>query len=97
MELKNGYFVTAEIRTKREGDAEIAKIELRRLEEATGKEPGCTIFAIHQNNNDPRSFILWERFEDESAYKKHFEYQHTKDYFRLDLTEVVQYYQTDPI
>lgn len=38
---------------------------------------------------------MWERFDDEDSFKKHFEYEHTKKYVSLDLTEVVQYFQTN--
>ncbi|MGF6147762.1 Uncharacterised protein [Kingella potus] len=37
----------------------------------------------------------WERFDDEAAFKQHFDETHTKDYVALDLTEVVQYFVSD--
>ena len=97
MELLKGYFVTAEIHVKNENNIDLAKEQLKKLRKETLKEEGCTIFSIHQSNENPDIFIMWERFENESAYKKHFEYEHTKKYISLNLTEVIQFFQTDLI
>lgn len=93
--LDNGYFITAELRVKNEERLQEAKVELRRLCKETVKESGCSLFSLHQCAEDKRRFLLWERFDNEDAYKQHFSEKHTQDYIALDLTQVVQYFQTD--
>lgn len=95
--MKKGYFITAEIRVKEYSKIELAKKELQKLQEMTLTEPGCDFFSIQQDNNEPTRFIMWERFNDEKEFKKHFELKHTKEFIEKDLTEVVQYFQTDII
>jgi quinol monooxygenase YgiN len=80
MNLSEGYFITAEIRVNDSHMLERTKEELKKLQRKTLEEDGCDVFSIHQDGADPLRFILWERFESEAAFKKHFEYQHTKEY-----------------
>lgn len=93
--LNSGYFITAEIKVKEGLDIEKAKKELAKLQELTLTEEGCDFFLIKQNSEKPAHFIMWERFENEQAFKKHFEYEHTKEYTKKNLTEVVQYFKTN--
>jgi quinol monooxygenase YgiN len=89
-----GYYITAELRVKEESQTKEAIDALTVLCAETLKEPGCSIFQLHQDATTPQRFILWERFDDETAFKRHFEESHTKAYVALNLTEVVQYFQT---
>lgn len=89
-----GYFITAELRAKNPQRLAETKNALIRLCEESVKETGCSLFSLHQCNEDPLRFILWERFEDEAAFQQHFEESHTKAYVALDLTDIVQYFQT---
>lgn len=93
--FSSGFYITAELKVKDAAKVEEAKRELQALCAETLKEEGCDVFQLHHCNNDERRFLLWERFDDEAAFKLHFELPHTKDYIAKDLTEVVQYFQTD--
>ncbi|MFC5048199.1 putative quinol monooxygenase [Aquimarina hainanensis] len=93
--LKEGYFITAEIKIKDLTKTVIARRALSNLQKASLMEAGCSLFSVQQVFNDPSRFILRERFDDEEAFKKHFEYSHTKYYLEQNLTEVVQYFQMD--
>lgn len=95
MQLNPGYYITAELRVKNGERVQEAKAALLRLCEDTLREPGCTLFTLHQDPKLPTRFLLWERFEDEAAFKLHFEAAHTQACMAQDLTEVVQYFQTD--
>ena len=95
MTFDSGYYITAELRVKNEEQISEAKSALLTLCALTLTESGCSLFQLHQDNSDSRRFLLWERFEDEAAFKQHFEEPHTKHYMSLDLTEVIQYFQTD--
>jgi 4-carboxymuconolactone decarboxylase len=92
-----GYYGTAEIRVKDPAQVELVKNKLTELARKTLMEPGCSIFTFHQDTSIPTRFILWERFDNEDALKKHFEEDHTKEYFELGLTELVQLFHTNVI
>ncbi|WP_096087853.1 putative quinol monooxygenase [Agaribacterium haliotis] len=91
----SGYFITAELRVKDQAQIVNAKSALVTLCQKTLTEPGCSLFSLHQCEQDPARFLLWERFDDEAAFKQHFEETHTKDYIRLDLTDIVQHFQSN--
>lgn len=95
MKLEKGYYITAEIKVKDNTQIELVKSELQILQKLTLEEAGCNFFSIQQDNSVSTRFIMWERFDDEDSFKKHFEYEHTQKYVSLDLTEVVQYFQTN--
>lgn len=92
-----GYFITAELKVKNMETISETKLALKALCKETLKEPGCSLFTLHHCTENEDRFILWERFENEAAFKQHFVEQHTKDYLDLDLTEVVQFFQSDVV
>jgi quinol monooxygenase YgiN len=95
MILTPGYYITAELKAKHLDKLEATIDALKVLCEHTMAEPGCTMFTLHLDAKQPGRFVLWERFDDEAAFKAHFALAHTKDFVALDLTEIVQYFQTD--
>lgn len=95
--MEKGYFITAEIKVIDSTKIELTKAELKKLRKKTLKEAGCSFFSIQQDEKEPTRFIMWERFDNETEFKKHFEYEHTKKYVAKNLTKVVQYFQTDII
>ena len=90
-----GYFITAELRVKDESNVQFAREALLTLCKETLTEPGCSIFTLHHDSKCATRFLLWERFSDEAALKAHFAAPHTKKYIDKDLTEIIQYFQTD--
>lgn len=95
MTLTPGYCITAELRVKDSAKVDIAREAMRTLCAQTLKEPGCRFFTLHQDAQVPTRFLLWEVFDDEAAFKAHFETAHTKAYLAQDLTEVVQHFKTN--
>lgn len=93
MSSNSGYLITAEIRATID-DSERVTAALRELQQQTLAEPGCQVFFIHQDKADKKRYMMWEQFDDEVAFKQHFEYAHTRDYLALSLTEVVQAFKT---
>ena len=93
--LTNGYFITAELQVKDLSRLMETKDALKILCEETLKEPGCNMFTLHQCQQMEGRFLLWERFEDEAAFQQHFVEQHTQDFVDQNLTEIVQFFQTD--
>lgn len=92
-----GYYITAELRVKDAARLDEARAALLELCRQTRREPGCSIFTLHQDPADPGRFLLWERFDDEAAFKAHFDAAHTRAYLALDLTEVVRFFRTDVV
>jgi len=90
-----GYYITAELKVKESANIGKARQHLRELCKETLREPGCSIFTLHQCVKDESRFLLWERFNSEDDFKLHFEQPHTQEYLAHDLTEVVQYFVTD--
>lgn len=93
--FKRGYYVTAELSVKKKSRIEAARQALGELARKSLQEPGCSIFVVQQDSATPTRFLLWERFDDEAAFKQHFNEAHTKSYLAQDLTEVCQYFITD--
>jgi 4-carboxymuconolactone decarboxylase len=91
----SAYYVTAELRLKDLARLDAACQGLTALAQQTLQEPGCSIFTVHHDPSTPTRFVLWERFDDEAAYRRHFEQAHTLAYLAQDLTEVVQHFATD--
>jgi quinol monooxygenase YgiN len=44
---------------------------LRENAEASRDESGCLEFSVYQNADDPRAFLLYERYADEDAFQAH--------------------------
>ena len=72
--------LVARIRAK-PGKHEQLKQELSSLVRQTQTEEGCKQFDLHQAQNDPHLFILWEQFTSQAAFDTHMEQPYTKAYF----------------
>ena len=44
--------------------------------EASRAEPGCLEFSVYQAIDDPRRFLLYERYTDEDAFQAHRRTEH---------------------
>jgi quinol monooxygenase YgiN len=52
---------------------------LRTNAEASRAEPGCLEFSVYQAIDDPRAFLLYERYTNEDAFQAHRRTRHFKD------------------
>lgn len=51
---------------------EEAKEGFRKLAEKVGaSEPGTQIYTFHQRKDDPSTFVVYEKYADDEAFKKH--------------------------
>jgi quinol monooxygenase YgiN len=64
--------------TARPGEEERAEELIRRLAEASSAEPGNVHYIAHRDPEDPRVFLMYEQYADESAFKEHGETEHFK-------------------
>lgn len=95
--FEQGYFVTAELRVKPHASIQETRSALKTLCQDTLNEPGCSLFTLHHCQEDERRFLLWERFDDEAAFKAHFMEPHTQSFIARDLTEIVQFFQSNVV
>jgi quinol monooxygenase YgiN len=63
-------------------EQEIAAVEaaLRQLVPAARTEPGVLAFDAYRDPDDPRVFVLVERFRDQAAHDAHVAAEHTRRY-----------------
>jgi quinol monooxygenase YgiN len=59
-------------------DATVARL-LRKNAQATRAEPGCLEFSVYQEIDDPRAFLLYERYTSEDAFQAHRRTPHFED------------------
>ena len=64
--------------TVREGEEERAAELIGRLAEATRKEPGNVHYLTHRSVENPRTFMFYEQYRDEDAFKEHGQTDHFK-------------------
>lgn len=64
----------------REGEEDYVANLLRDNAIATKTEPGCREFAVYREKDQPRTFVLYEVYDDEAAFQAHREAEHFKRY-----------------
>jgi quinol monooxygenase YgiN len=64
------YVVTATWRAKEGEEETIARI-LRRIVPIFRAEPACRQFVAHRSVDDPRTFFLYEQYDDEAGFQAH--------------------------
>ena len=65
------FTVLAELKV-REGKVDEAKAAFRELMKTVkSTEPGTVVYTFHQRKDDPRTFVVYERYQDESAFQAH--------------------------
>lgn len=81
--------MTAFITAKPGKEAEI-RDAFNKLVAETVKEPGCILFRILEDLDNPGRFVLWEIFQSRDALRVHMEKEHTRHYFSLELAAATQ-------
>jgi quinol monooxygenase YgiN len=64
--------------TAREGEEERAAELIRQLAAATQQEPGNIQWVGHRSVENPRTFMVYEQYRDEDAFKEHGQTEHFK-------------------
>lgn len=65
--------------TTADGERDAVLAILAKLIEASRKEPGNLAFDAYTNMNDPRSYVLLERYASRAAFAAHRESPHFKE------------------
>ena len=69
-------------------DSTVARL-LRENAEASRTEPGCLEFSVYQEIDDPRAFLLYERYTSEDAFLAHRQAPHFKDIIELQVVPLL--------
>ncbi|MCZ2723730.1 antibiotic biosynthesis monooxygenase [Marinomonas sp. 15G1-11] len=91
--LQSGLFITAELRIKPDKELSHAISALNAYCHAMETEPGCSMALPLQDKEDPYRFILWERYNDNTAFEAHFQAQHTQDFMASEIADLVQAFE----
>jgi quinol monooxygenase YgiN len=65
--------------TAPEGEQDRAEELIRRLAEASRQEPGAVHYIPHRDPQDPRVFLIYEQYRDQSAFEEHGQSEHFKE------------------
>lgn len=92
------YAVAVTWRAKQGEEERVAEI-LQAVAPACRAEPGCRMYQAHRSPDDPRTFFLYELYDDEEAFRAHAQAEHYEAWVRaqaLPLLEsrVVTKYET---
>jgi quinol monooxygenase YgiN len=71
------YILIANVYSKKD-KAEQLKEAGKELGRATSREPGCVHWTMHRRQDDPTTFVFYEIYRDEAAFKTHMESAHSK-------------------
>ncbi|HUZ04213.1 MAG TPA: putative quinol monooxygenase [Acidobacteriaceae bacterium] len=61
-------------------DREQVAETLRRLTEASRKEPGCVTYIPHELADDPNTILIYEQYRDKEALEAHRASAHFRDH-----------------
>ncbi|WP_169334456.1 putative quinol monooxygenase [Hahella ganghwensis] len=91
------YYLTAHIRVINFHQLNVARSELKLLQQHTREEPGCIEFRFLEDREHPGDFWLWEVWNGEEGLQAHLDAPHTKRYFGLGLTDVLKVTKLDAL
>ena len=69
-------YVVAVTWRAREGEEDRVRQILAEVVAHSRTEPGCRMFVGHRSLEDPRTFFLYEQYDDEAAFLAHRETEH---------------------
>lgn len=62
--------------------AKMMKSHLEAMIEPTNAEDGCQLYRVVNSNDDPATFVLFELYENEDAFKAHAATDHFEEHVR---------------
>ena len=70
--------------TAKDGEEDAVANALSQLIEPSRAEPRNLTYVVHRDPEDPRRFVIYERYVDEAAYKAHAESEHFRIHGKED-------------
>lgn len=83
-------FITAKIRIKSDIALTDGLNAINAFCLAMNSEAGCFFAYATQSNEDKHTIILWECYRDQAAFDEHFSMEHTQEFIKSGLTELIQ-------
>ncbi len=68
-------------------ETEVAAL-FSKLTEESRKEPGCVMYQVHRHRTEPRRFLIYEQYQDDSAIEAHRSASHFLQYAKKDLPKI---------
>lgn len=62
----------------------------RALTGPTRAEPGCRMYLVHRSTSDPRTFFLYEQYDDHAALEAHRASEHFQTYVTNGLFLILE-------
>ncbi len=73
------YVIAARFLAKPGEEGKVAELLTKMAELCNSDvEPGCVLYVINQSTENPRSFLLYEQYQDEAGFEAH----RQTDYFK---------------
>jgi autoinducer 2-degrading protein len=71
-------------------DATVARVLRKKNAQATRAEAGCLQFSVYQHIDDPRAFVLYERYTSEEAFQAHRLTPHFEEIIEQQVVPLLQ-------
>ncbi|WP_027660807.1 putative quinol monooxygenase [Salinispora fenicalii] len=79
----------------RSDQVDLVEAELKKLVPLTRAEKGCINFDLHQDNNDPAHFFLYENWESREIWEAHKGVAHLQEYMAATAGKIAESNFTD--
>lgn len=90
--------VVAKIKAKEGSVEEMERAFLKMIDCVKAKEDGTLIYLLHRAANDPHTFMFYEKYRDQDAFRHHSSTPYFKELFAaigplLDGKPVIEFYE----
>ena len=76
--------------TVKPGTEAEAEQHLRSLIAPSRAEPGCRMYVVHRSTEDPRTFFLYEQYDDQTALDSHLASPHFEQHGRYGVRRLAE-------
>jgi quinol monooxygenase YgiN len=89
------YVICATWKAKPGEEATIIDL-LDQVSRASVQEPGCLLFWVHRSIDDPSTFLLYEQYASEAAFKAHAASDHVRRFVLEDAVHRLESRKREP-
>ena len=83
------FVLIAELQVKPESVEKFVPLILANAQASVAKEPGCLVFDVTQQSDDPTKFALYEVYTDAAAFDAHGKMPHVQEFFGVSKDMIV--------
>lgn len=90
--------VVAKLKAKEGKGRELEEAFLKMIAEVSQKEEGTLLYLLHRAAHDPLTFLFYEKYRDQEAFRHHSSTPHFKELFAaigplLDGKPLIEFYE----